>query len=240
MISENTKGAPKVILDLSADYRFDKAWHYGLPELYDSRRTLSSLIGKSHVLISNPGCYATGAQLGLAPLEAKNLISGFPTVFGVSGYSGAGTKPSPNNDPKVLADNIIPYSLTDHMHEKEVSYHLGRRIAFIPHVASWFQGISLTVSIPIATSMTKDDVLRIYSEFYKNESLITVTEEIPQVKMISGNHGVLLGGFKVNSYGDRVVLVSCIDNLLKGAATQALANINLAFGFKETEGIANK
>jgi N-acetyl-gamma-glutamyl-phosphate reductase/acetylglutamate kinase len=234
LISDHT---PKVILDLSADYRFDSNWHYGLPELYNGRQKLSSLKGSSHILISNPGCYATGAQLGIAPLQSKSLISGLPTVFGVSGYSGAGTKPSPNNDPKVLADNMIPYSLTDHMHEKEVSYHLGRRIAFIPHVASWFQGISLTLSIPLTQKITKESILDIYKDFYANESLIEVTQEIPHVKMISGHHGVLLGGFKVNSYGDRVVLVSCIDNLLKGAATQALANINLACGFNEMEGI---
>ena len=235
--SENIPGKSKVILDLSADYRFDKNWHYGLPELYNSRKKLSSLIGKPNILISNPGCYATGAQLGIAPLYSNNMISGLATVFGVSGYSGAGTKPSANNDPKVLENNLIPYSLTDHIHEKEVSHHLGKVIAFVPHVTSWFQGISLTVSIPMTKKMSRLDILEIYKNFYQNEALVKVMDEIPQVKMISEKHGVLLGGFKVNSLGDRVVLISCIDNLLKGAASQALTNINLAFGFKELTGI---
>jgi N-acetyl-gamma-glutamyl-phosphate reductase/acetylglutamate kinase len=86
--------------------------------------------------ISNPGCYATAAQLGIAPLI--EFVAGPPTVFGVSGYSGAGTKPSPRNDVKNLKDNLIPYSLTDHIHEREISYHLHSPVSFIPHVAQWY------------------------------------------------------------------------------------------------------
>lgn len=68
-------------------------------------------------------------------------LGGEPTIFGVSGYSGAGTKPSPKNDVSLLTDNLIPYSLTDHVHEKEISTQLGVQVAFVPHVAVWFQGI---------------------------------------------------------------------------------------------------
>jgi N-acetyl-gamma-glutamyl-phosphate reductase / acetylglutamate kinase len=85
--------------------------------------------------ISNPGCYATAAQLAIAPL--LEYIAAPPTVFGVSGYSGAGTKPSPRNDIKFLTNNLIPYSLTDHIHEREISYHLNQPVSFIPHVAQW-------------------------------------------------------------------------------------------------------
>ena len=101
----NGKGS--LIIDLSADYRFDNSWAYGLPEL----QSRASLVDATH--ISNPGCYATAAQLGIAPLIGR--IGGQPTVFGISGYSGAGTKPSPKNDVNNLRDNLIPYSLTDHM-----------------------------------------------------------------------------------------------------------------------------
>lgn len=125
-----------VIVDLSADYRFDPNWTYGLPELVDR-----SLIAKA-TRISNPGCYATAAQLGIAPL--LDHLDGIPTVFGVSGYSGAGTKPSPKNDLDNLSDNIVPYSLTDHIHEREISNQLGHPVAFIPHVAVWFQGIHVS------------------------------------------------------------------------------------------------
>jgi N-acetyl-gamma-glutamyl-phosphate reductase / acetylglutamate kinase len=125
-----------VIIDLSADYRFDPKWTYGLPELVDRRKISEA------TRISNPGCYATAAQLGIAPL--LDFIHGEPVVFGVSGYSGAGTKPSPKNDVKVLENNIIPYSLTDHIHEREISTQLGTPVAFIPHVAVWFQGIHVS------------------------------------------------------------------------------------------------
>ena len=125
-----------VIVDLSADYRFDPKWTYGLPELVDR-----SLIAKA-TRISNPGCYATAAQLGIAPL--LDHLDGIPTVFGVSGYSGAGTKPSPKNDVENLSNNIVPYSLTDHIHEREISTQLGHPVAFIPHVAVWFQGIHVS------------------------------------------------------------------------------------------------
>jgi N-acetyl-gamma-glutamyl-phosphate reductase / acetylglutamate kinase len=89
--------------------------------------------------ISNPGCYATAAQVGIAPLLEH--IAGPPTVFGVSGYSGAGTKPSPKNDVNNLKDNLIPYSLTDHIHEREITHQLKTPVSFIPHVAQWFHSL---------------------------------------------------------------------------------------------------
>jgi len=125
-----------VVVDLSADYRFDPAWTYGLPELVDRAKIARA------TRISNPGCYATAAQIGIAPLVAH--LGGQPTVFGVSGYSGAGTKPSPKNNVENLTDNLIPYSLTDHIHEREISTQLNAPVAFIPHVAVWFQGIHVS------------------------------------------------------------------------------------------------
>lgn len=139
------QGADKggLIVDLSADYRFDPSWTYGLPELVN-RSTIARA-----TRIANPGCYATAAQIGIAPLVPH--LAGQPTVFGVSGYSGAGTKPSPKNDVNILTNNIVPYSLTDHIHEREISAQLGTSVAFIPHVAVWFQGIH--VSSPSSTSI---------------------------------------------------------------------------------------
>lgn len=141
------QGADKgnVIIDLSADYRFDANWTYGLPELVNR-----SDIAKA-TRIANPGCYATAAQLGIAPLIP--YLAGQPTTFGVSGYSGAGTKPSPKNDVNNLTNNLIPYSLTDHIHEREISAQLGTSIAFIPHVAVWFQGIHVCF-FPIPFTLT--------------------------------------------------------------------------------------
>jgi len=213
-INEGKGPQNSVIVDLSADYRFDNTWTYGLPELVNR-----SDIAKA-TRISNPGCYATAAQLGIAPLV--QFLSSQPTVFGVSGYSGAGTKPSPKNDVENLANNLIPYSLTDHIHEREVSAQLGTEVAFIPHVASWFQGIHHTISLPLTKSMTSRDIRNIYQERYAGEKLVKITGEPPSVKAISGKHGVEIGGFAVHSSGKRVVVCATIDNLLKGAATQCL------------------
>jgi N-acetyl-gamma-glutamyl-phosphate reductase/acetylglutamate kinase len=146
----NEAGKPDtVIVDLSADYRFDSSWTYGLPELVDRRKLADA------TRIANPGCYATAAQLGIAPL--LEFIGGQPTVFGVSGYSGAGTKPSPKNDVKNLENNLIPYSLVDHIHEKEVSSQLGTEVAFIPHVASWFQGIHVRTGPLLSVQLYTDN-----------------------------------------------------------------------------------
>ncbi|KAK3987445.1 protein arg-6, mitochondrial [Cladorrhinum sp. PSN332] len=218
-----------VIVDLSADFRFDNTWTYGLPELVQ-RSTLAEA-----TQIANPGCYATAAQLGIAPLVPH--LGGMPHIFGVSGYSGAGTKPSPKNDVENLTNNIIPYSLTGHIHEREVGTQLGAEVAFIPHVAVWFRGIHHTISIPLNKSMTSRDIRQIYQDRYAGEKLVKVVGEAPSVKNISGKHGVEIGGFEVDKSGKRVVVCATIDNLLKGAATQCLQNMNLALGYNEYEGI---
>lgn len=207
-------GGNSVIVDLSADYRFDSKWTYGLPELV-SRGNIAKA-----KRIANPGCYATAAQLGIAPLV--EFLGAQPTVFGVSGYSGAGTKPSPKNDVENLRDNLIPYSFTDHIHEREISAQLGTSVAFIPHVASWFQGIHQTINIPLNRTMTSRDIRGLYQERYAGEKLVKISGEAPSVKAISGKHGVEIGGFGVHSEGKRVVVCATIDNLLKGAATQCL------------------
>lgn len=210
-----------VIVDLSADYRFDSSWTYGLPELVQRQRIHDALD------IANPGCYATGAQLGLAPLIEH--LGGEPSVFGVSGYSGAGTKPSPKNDVELLTNNLIPYSLTDHIHEREISAQLGHSVAFTPHVAVWFQGIHHTINIPLNKTMTSRDIRQLYQERYAGEKLVKVVGEAPTVKAISGKHGVEIGGFAVHSSGKRVVVCATIDNLLKGAATQCLRKFSTIY-----------
>lgn len=203
-----------VIVDLSADYRFSNSFVYSLPELVKRSEICKA------TRISNPGCYATAAQLGIAPI--LDHLGGEPTVFGVSGYSGAGTKPSPKNDPNNLKDNLLPYSMTDHIHEREISNQLGTPVAFIPHVASWFRGIHHTINIPLNKTMTSRDIRQIYQDRYAGEKLVKVVGEAPVVRNIMDKHGVEIGGFAVHSSGKRVVVCASIDNLLKGAATQCL------------------
>jgi N-acetyl-gamma-glutamyl-phosphate reductase len=217
-----------LIVDLSADYRFDEGWYYGLPEL-----TRAAYAGQRR--ISNPGCYATAMQLAVAPM--LDLLTGPPQCFGVSGYSGAGTTPSPKNDPELLRDNLMPYGLSGHLHQREVSRHLGHPVEFFPHVAAFFRGISMTVNMHIAGGLTPDEVRARYRRFYADEPLVAVQDEAPWVSGIAGQPGATLGGFELVDDGGRLVLVSVLDNLLKGAATQALQNINLALGLPETTGL---
>ncbi len=221
--------ARTAIVDVSADYRFDDAWHYGLPELYRANY-------RGQRRISNPGCYATAMQLAIAPL--KERLAAPPACFGVSGYSGAGTTPSEKNDPEKLRDNLIPYSLVDHTHEREVTRHLGLPVEFMPHVAPHFRGITMTVNLWLREPVSAAQVKAVYRQRYANEPLIRVVDEAPWVSRIANRNGVEIGAFAVAPGGKRVVVVATLDNLLKGAATQALQNLNLALGFEELAGIA--
>lgn len=224
------RGADVVILDLSADYRFDDDWHYGLPELTRERSA-----GKTR--IANPGCYATALQLALAP--ALDLLSGAPACFGVSGYSGAGTRPSPRNDLAVLAHNLLPYHPVGHVHEREVSRQLGREVHFTPHVAEFFRGISTTAHLPLKTPISAAALEGRYRQHYEGEPLIELSEGIPLVADNAHRHHAAVGGWHVAENRRHAVVFSTLDNLLKGAATQAVQNLNLAFGWPETEGIAH-
>ncbi|CAO1628647.1 unnamed protein product [Sympodiomycopsis kandeliae] len=240
------------IVDLSADHRFEDNWTYGLPEIY-SRQAI-----RDSRLISNPGCYATNTQALVAPLLEHLDLSNPPTIFGISGYSGAGTKTGqteggqPVTLPKISAEDlkggIRPYSLTDHIHEREASRHLsllGQSIfnngilkpAFIPNVAPWFQGIISTMSAPLNKKLTAKQVRELYTNFYDGNPLVQLNSTVPEISEITLKHGIKMGGFQIHSDGTRVVVVSTIDNLLKGAATQCIQNLNIALGYDELAGI---
>jgi N-acetyl-gamma-glutamyl-phosphate reductase len=221
-------GADPLIVDLSADYRFDPRWYYGLPEL-----TREQWRGQRR--ISNPGCYATAMQLSIMPL--KDLLAAPPVCFGVSGYSGAGTTPSDKNDPEKLRDNLMPYALTGHMHEKEASFHLGVPVEFMPHVAPHFRGLTVTTNLYLSRSLKREEVVARFHAAYDGERLVDVTDEAPWVSRIAHSHRAEVGGFAVSAVGKRVVVVATLDNLLKGAATQAMQNINRALSLPEFEGI---
>lgn len=218
-----------VIVDLGADYRFEADWVYGLtewnrPALAAARR------------IANPGCYATAAQLALLPL--RDQLARPAVVFGVSGYSGAGRTPSPRNDPQRLADNLIPYSLTGHVHEEEISVHLGRPVRFHPHVAAFFRGLSLTISVNLTEVLSAEQLYDQFMDCYANAPLIEVSTDIPEVQQVAARPGAIIGGFAIDARNPlRLTLVAVLDNLLKGAASQAMQNINLAMGWPELTGI---
>lgn len=217
-----------VIVDISADHRFDDSWVYGLPEL---RR--EKIAGARR--IANPGCYATAMQVVINPFT--DLIEGNPTVFGVSGYSGAGTKPSPRNDPANLADNLIPYSLTGHNHEREGTRYLGHTVRFMPHVHPAFRGLLVTCHIPLARSVSLAESVDRLLRAYEDEPLVNVQDDVPELRDGADILGVVLGGATVTDDGLGLTVVAVEDNLLKGAAVQAVQNLNLALGLPEFAGI---
>ena len=213
-----------LIVDLSADHRFDAAWYYGLPELTRDK-------GHGQRRISNPGCYATAIELSVAPL--KEILAAPPVCFGVSGYSGAGTTPSDKNDPGKLRDNLMPYALTGHVHEKEAAFQLGIPVEFMPHVAPHFRGLTVTANLYLSRAMKREDVLARFRDAYAGEPLVHIVDDPPWVSQIAGRHHAEVGGFTMSTDGRRAVIVATLDNLLKGAATQAMQNINLALGLDE-------
>ncbi|WP_417468466.1 N-acetyl-gamma-glutamyl-phosphate reductase [Maricaulis sp.] len=221
----NAVSPQTVIVDLSADYRFDESWTYGLPEIY-GREAL-----RRTTRIANPGCYATAGQLAIAPL--RDRLASDPHVFGVSGYSGAGTTPSRKNDVDALRDNLMPYALTGHLHEQEMARHLGCEVRFTPHVAAFFRGILATVHIALDEPVTHQALIALYQDAYRGEPLVRVTTDMPEIRDGAGEPGAVIGGFGLSADGCHVVVVCALDNLLKGAAVQALQNLCLALDLPE-------
>lgn len=222
-------GAEQRVVDLSADYRFDEEWVYGLPEI--NRKHL-----RGAIRVSNPGCYATAMQLALTPLV--NEFSSPPVAFGVSGYSGAGRTRSARTEPDRLRNNLQPYSLTGHLHEHEVSHRLGQKIGFLPHVAEFFRGISITVSGCLKQETSASKLLETFQTYYAEEALVRISADIPEVRDVTESPAAIIGGFAVDKRdGRRICLVACVDNLMKGAASQAMQNINLMLNLDEVSGL---
>ncbi len=229
-----SSGNKGIIIDLSADYRFEdpdapNPWIYSVPEL--DHQALENATNGELIKISNPGCYATAMQLALAPV--MDLLSNTAHCFGVSGYSGAGTKPSPNNEHENLKDNLIGYKLVEHLHEKEVSVRLKSQVSFSPHVAAFFRGINMTVQLDFLEPQSATGLLDRFNAFYSQYPLVNCQQDIPVVKQVTNTAGCLIGGFSVSEDGKRGTIVSCLDNLMKGAASQALQNINIALGIDQ-------
>ena len=215
-----------IIIDISADYRFDDGWAYKLPEVASQTKDKR---------ISNPGCYASAIQFSLFPI--KHLINGKVSCMGISGYSGAGATPNEKNDSNNLEGNIIPYSLSWHMHEKEVMRHCYEEISFIPHVANFIRGILITSHIQLTKKSSSSEIYDLYKSFYNNKKLIKVIKEIPMINKVTESHYVYLGGFEVDESGYGLTLCCTLDNLLKGAATQVIQNLNNACSLDQLTGI---
>ena len=172
---------PMKLVDLSADHRLNPAWQYGLVE-----HRADALRHQNR--IANPGCYATGMQIGIKPFLP--FLNGVPSCFGVSGFSSAGTTPSDKNDPEVLYENILPYQLADHLHEQEASHHLGTAVRLMPHVAFFFRGILLTLNLPVKEKIPSLAAYHLARDFYRDHEAIVVQDTAPSVRDNVSKHQV--------------------------------------------------
>ncbi len=229
--AEPLRNAGAKLLDVSADYRCDPNWQYGLTELFAPQIAASRCV-------ANPGCYATGVQLALWPI--REYLNEPVLAFGVSGYSGAGRTPSPRNDPQKLADNLMPYQLIEHSHELEIERHLGHRVRLLPHVAAFFRGISLTLSLQLDRELTEKQLHNRFRDFFADHPFLIYDEAIPEIQQVLKTPLCRVGGLQCDPDDPtRWVVVAALDNLSKGAATQAIQNVNLMCGFEHHFGIAH-
>lgn len=234
-----TRGiVPQLIVDISSDHRDPNAnpgWVYGLPEL--TRRSLPSIQGARR--ISNPGCYATALQLAAQPV-LELVTPDHIAAPGVSGYSGAGKKALEPDFQALLAANfVIPYKSLDHDHQREVTDQLSIRdgtLAFMPSVANYWSGITMvTRMMADHNGLTADQLKTHYQNYYQDEPVVQVSDIQPDLSDVVDTDTARVGGFRVED--EKIVIVSVIDNLGKGAAGQAIQNINAALGFPETTGL---
>jgi len=239
-------GSAKVI-DLSADYRlpprvFEAVYGlehsdvreavYGIPELHDVT---------GHDLVANPGCYPTGAVLAAAPLVAEKLLSS--AVFdSKSGISGAGAEPSLISHYPVMAENVQPYKLTAHRHRAEIVQELRRfddgllSISFTPHVVPSVRGILTTAHLFTGESMDVEETRKLYEKFYRNKPFVRLRGTIPTLPAVRGSNFCDIY-IETDDDNNRVVVITTIDNLVKGASGQAIQNMNIIFSLDETIGL---
>ncbi|MDR0335998.1 MAG: N-acetyl-gamma-glutamyl-phosphate reductase [Planctomycetaceae bacterium] len=242
------------VIDLSADYRLDsvevfETWYaekhpdpkrlgnvpYGLPELFRDQ-----IIGTN--LIANPGCYPTSAILPLTPLIKTNLIEPEEIIIdSKSGVSGAGRTLKLSSLYAECNENIAPYGLGTHRHTPEIEQIIttasGKitKIIFTPHLTPMNRGILSTIYAKplqqIVKNDTQNELLETLRHFYRDEPFVKIVEHLPSTKDVSGTNFVHI---TVRVVGNRIIIVSAIDNLIKGASGAAVQNFNLMFRYPET------
>jgi N-acetyl-gamma-glutamyl-phosphate reductase len=220
----------------AAEELTDKAV-YGLPELNGEQISEASLV-------ANPGCYATSVILALAPLIAANVIDREKGIISdsKSGVSGAGKEPTSRTHFVSVADNLSAYSVFGHRHTGEILEQLNLNAAeliFTPHLLPIPRGILSTVYVHLNREMQPAEVQLCLQDFYAGKRWVRVfdTPKLPEIQFsLHSNYCDL--GFCLADDHRRLVLVSCVDNLLKGAAGQAVQNLNLMYGWQEDEGLA--
>ncbi len=251
------------VVDLSADFRLHNAntyeeWYkhthpapallettaYGLCELHREQITNAPLV-------ANPGCYATASILALVPALAAGIVHPGIIIDAKSGVSGAGRTPSLTTLYDEVNENINAYSLDGHRHLAEIVQELDEaasdgghategqqlRVTFIPHLMPMTRGILATCYADLKdTTLTTEDVRVLYEKHYANEPFVHVVDSSPHTKWSYGSNHSFIHPF-VDTRTQRLVVVSCLDNLVKGASGQAIQNANILFGLPETTGL---
>ncbi len=244
------------VIDLSGDFRYDDAdvyakWYgeehsapellkesvYGLPELHKDAI-------KSAKLVGNPGCYTTCSILALAPLVKNRLIDVSTIVIDAkSGTSGAGREPSQPLHFCEVNESVKAYKVAAHRHTSEIEQELSKlnggeiMLSFTPHLLPVNRGILATSYAKLAKKASASELIALYKSFYANEPFVKIYESgLPELKHVNGSNNIAIG-LAVDERLGRVIAVSCIDNLIKGAGGQAIQNMNLMFGLDEAEGL---
>ena len=223
------------IIDLSTDYRHKAEGNnfvYGLPELNKEEIKRSSYV-------ANPGCFATAIQLGLLPLAKANKLNSDIHVNAITGSTGAGVKPSATSHFSWRENNISVYKAFEHQHLTEIKQSLNQLqenfngdINFIPVRGNFTRGIF--VSTYLNYDGTIEDAQKLYKDYYKDSPFTIISDKNIDLKQVVNTNKCVL---HLEKHGNKLLILSCIDNLVKGASGQAVHNMNLIFGLEETVGL---
>jgi N-acetyl-gamma-glutamyl-phosphate reductase len=221
------------VVDLGSDFRVD-GWTYGLPELHREDVRVARAV-------ANPGCYATAAILGVAPLAAAGLIDGPVHLDGKSGVTGAGRTPTDKTHLPEIYNGVTPYSVTGHRHLAEIEQELGalagapQPATFVPHLLPSSRGLLVTAHVRLVSPLDQADLDDLYRERYADEPFVRLGG-MPAPQKLAGSNVCWINGWTDDRTGT-VLITSALDNLVKGAAGQALQNANIMLGVDESAGL---
>lgn len=236
--AENEIPAHVKVIDLSQDFRIADPEHdfvYGLPELHKNRIRESQHI-------ANPGCFATCLQLGLLPLAQAGLIVNDVHINAITGSTGAGQKPSATSHFSWRNNNVSVYKAFEHQHLREIRQSLSflqdglsSQLYFLPVRGNFTRGIFASIYTRVDQSLEKS--AKLYHSFYEDAPFVHVTASNPNLKQVVNTNKAVI---YLQRHEDTLLIISMIDNLLKGASGQAVQNMNLMFGLEETAGLQLK
>ena len=237
-LKENPVPGKLKIIDLSQDFRIKSPEHdfiYGLPEL--NRHYI-----KVAERIANPGCFATCIQLGLLPLAGYGLLQEDVHIQGITGSTGAGQKPLPTTHFSWRNNNVSVYKPFKHQHITEITQSIkqlqpkfDKELLFVPIRGNFTRGI--LCSMYTKCTIDFEEIKSIYESYYKRNPFILISEKNPDLKqVVNTNKGIVY----LEKHGDYIMIITVIDNLLRGASGQAVQNMNIAFGLDDTTGLKLK